>query len=1296
VIWVKRVSLLIFLLLLLLVAGLAYVTMTNGGMQRIFSLSQSYLTEELTIGKVEGKLVGPGSFENINFKNAAGMEVEVSSVDYDWQPKNLFSRKLTVDRLDVDGVTVRLPKAAPSTAKGSSEPFQLKDLRIPFAVEAESFAVTNIDIYPPGADEPFVIDEMLLRAGGEEDELRLIELSVKAPQGSLRLGGNLNTSGDWPVALDSDWQFDHEQFGQFTGSGTVNGDLQSLKIQHEVEGFVNAAVDLDVTDVTGKLSWNGTVEASSDNLGIASEALNDIPFTLAAVTRGNLENYSASGRLTTDHEQTGPLQTDFNVTGDRRQIEFTDSTVQFEQSPTELAYRGTVELSTLEADLTIDWKELVYPLVDEPSLVLSPSGSLQFTGTAEDYNVKMKSQVQHELAGELSVVLAASGTPDKVTVNTLSIDGPPTSVYGVGVIDLATRAVDIKGNWKDFRWPLVGEEELIRSSKADFSVKGTLDDYQLDASMALSGKDIPAGDWQISTRGSTEKLSGMTLTGNVLDGQIDATGDVVFKPQVQWDLLLNTKGINPGLLLPEHEGSVSATVKTSGRITDNGPVLTADIQGLSGNYRGQALAGGGRVSFADGEIEADGMSVKVGSATIDLDGAIGDQLNLGWKMDADQISGLVPGVTGDIALQGRITGSRDTPKLEFELEAQDVAAGSLSSKSLNGSGIIDLTGNTESSIKITGTSLIAGGYQWQDVKIDGGGKPEAHQLTLSMTGDAPDIAIELKGGVKDELWSGELGKLDLLQTPVGDWKLHEPVAMDASRDSFATRILCLTNFPAVICADSKWDSKSGVLSRLALESFNSELFSDLMPPDITVDAPLSGTVDFTLKPGGKPNADARFDIPEGKIQFTSKGDVITAILGESEAVVLLEDDSVTSTVELALGEIGTVDAETVVTDLYGAQDLRGNIVSEIQDISLAGIGASQLQSIDGAFASELQLGGTLKAPRLVGGLGLQGFAAEIPSLSLKLEDGNITATSDGNGNLSIDGQIKSGDGELGISGFYNPESGDLEVQVKGDDFRVANAKRQKAAISPDLKMAINGETISVTGELGIPSAFIKTGGDSGVVVESPDVTIIESSDEKQEQEAEESDSRVALDVKVTLGDDVRVKAGPFDGALAGGLTLEQTPGKVPSGSGAIEVVSGDFLVYGQKLTMERGRVLFAGGPLDNPALELDVARDAPLYEVKAGVKVRGTAQAPTFELQSEPQQTDANTISYILFGKPVGTGVSYTLGKFITPDLYVSYGIGLFDRIQAFNMRYKVTDTVSLIGSSSTVSSADLIYTIER
>ena len=132
--------------------------------------------------------------------------------------------------------------------------------------------------------------------------------------------------------------------------------------------------------------------------------------------------------------------------------------------------------------------------------------------------------------------------------------------------------------------------------------------------------------------------------------------------------------------------------------------------------------------------------------------------------------------------------------------------------------------------------------------------------------------------------------------------------------------------------------------------------------------------------------------------------------------------------------------------------------------------------------------------------------------------------------------------------------------------------------------------------------------------------------------------------------------------------------------------------------MEKGRVLFGGGPIDNPALEIDVARDVAAYEVKAGARVRGTAQAPLLQLQSEPSQTDANTLSFILLGRPVDErGASYTLGKFITPDLYVSYGIDLFDKIQSFNLRYKVSERLSLIGASSDeTQGADLIYRIER
>ena len=71
-------------------------------------------------------------------------------------------------------------------------------------------------------------------------------------------------------------------------------------------------------------------------------------------------------------------------------------------------------------------------------------------------------------------------------------------------------------------------------------------------------------------------------------------------------------------------------------------------------------------------------------------------------------------------------------------------------------------------------------------------------------------------------------------------------------------------------------------------------------------------------------------------------------------------------------------------------------------------------------------------------------------------------------------------------------------------------------------------------------------------------------------------------------------------------------------------------------------------------------------------------------------------MSFILLGQPPGAGASYTLGKYLTPELYVSYGIGLFDAINTFSLRYSLTDRLSLESVSGSGNSADLIYTIER
>ena len=271
------------------------------------------------------------------------------------------------------------------------------------------------------------------------------------------------------------------------------------------------------------------------------------------------------------------------------------------------------------------------------------------------------------------------------------------------------------------------------------------------------------------------------------------------------------------------------------------------------------------------------------------------------------------------------------------------------------------------------------------------------------------------------------------------------------------------------------------------------------------------------------------------------------------------------------------------------------------------------------------------------------------------------------------------------------------MNINGESYQVTNTALMQAVVSPALNIVMDNETgMTVKGKVTIPSAYINAnGGNEGIKTVSASSDVVYVSEEGEE--AAPPPSLLNLDVQVVLGESIEVEAGDFKGRLEGDLRVQQTPELAPRGTGTINVTTGDYVIYGQELNMERGRILFSGGPIDNPTLDMEVARTVQEYDVVAGARIQGTAQAPRLELYSEPSMPDASILSFILLGQPPGTGASYTLGKYLTPELYVSYGIGLFDAINTFNMRYSLTDTVALEAKSGgSNSSADIIYTIER
>jgi translocation and assembly module TamB len=124
-----------------------------------------------------------------------------------------------------------------------------------------------------------------------------------------------------------------------------------------------------------------------------------------------------------------------------------------------------------------------------------------------------------------------------------------------------------------------------------------------------------------------------------------------------------------------------------------------------------------------------------------------------------------------------------------------------------------------------------------------------------------------------------------------------------------------------------------------------------------------------------------------------------------------------------------------------------------------------------------------------------------------------------------------------------------------------------------------------------------------------------------------------VDLRIGLGDALRVRGQGLDTRLAGELQLTMPAGR-PTLTGELRTVGGNYDAYGQKLVVERGLVRFAGAP-DNP--NLDVLALRPGLDVEVGVAITGSAQSPRVRLHAVPDMSESDKLTWLVLGRDPAT-----------------------------------------------------------
>ncbi|MGH8191570.1 MAG: translocation/assembly module TamB domain-containing protein, partial [Rhodanobacteraceae bacterium] len=853
-------------------------------------------------------------------------------------------------------------------------------------------------------------------------------------------------------------------------------------------------------------------------------------------------------------------------------------------------------------------------------------------------------------------------------------------------------------------------------------------------------------DIQLDLAGTPQSIDLHSLKLVQKNGGLVAHGHIGLQPRMSWKLDAVAKRFDPGAILAGWNGALDFKLATQGEMASGGPVATFQLTDVAGNLRGRSVTGSNANLRVTKTNLLDGSLLLVsGQSRLRAIGKSGKRTDAAITLDIASLGDWLPNASGQV--QGHFTLQGVWPKLAVagQLHGNGLEEGGRRIDSLQLTASIPDISKPGGKLDLVLAGVHVSGLDFASVKLSGNGTAASHHLTLDARGKQLGVALSLSGSwqSKTRRWTGTLSGFELTPQGLPAWRQQQPTAITWQRGAATLSQFCLAAGSAHACLSGNRDTHGTIavhydLQHLPLQMFAS-LLSDANPLEAT--GTIDGSGQLTRSANGALNGHGSLSAGAGDIAYTSSpGQPLLAWTGIN---LTLDASGTTQRIRLhgALRGGGHLDGDVVLSGADHA--LSGSIDANLQNLAFLSAVTPEIANVQGHVSGKLTLGGTLAAPLFAGSIRAQGFAAELPRAGLKLHDGEFAITGSPDGRLTLHGQVTSGTGVLHIDGTTGLTAGSpLSLTIKGDKVLVADIPAAHVLASPDLKIGRAGGEFTLSGSVTIPSANIaveKLPG-QGPTKASPDVVIVD-----EPPKAETAPLAMSADIEVKLGNDVKVHGYGFDGKVHGQLAVHVRPGKTATGRGQI-AVSGKYQAYGQNLTIDNGGLLFAGTRLDNPGLDIRAVREVRTQEniegVTVGLHITGTAQRPILTIFSDPAMQQTEALSYLVTGRPldqlksgqgsalnsaaqalgglagnriaksIGSrlgleagvsssealgGSAFTAGKYLSPRLFISYGVGLFTPGQVITLRYTLNRFLQFEAENATTGNrASLNYRIEK
>lgn len=886
--------------------------------------------------------------------------------------------------------------------------------------------------------------------------------------------------------------------------------------------------------------------------------------------------------------------------------------------------------------------------------------------------------------------------------------------------------------------------------------------------------------------GTTLSLEQLRL--DTIAGSTKATGSVAWQNGIAtWQGILTTDNFTLNHFssaLPETlKGQLSVNGAFDTRHDKNKLTLVFNSENLHGELRDKPysleLSGElidqrldlcrGRLTIHNNSLSANGH-IDFNSQKTHRDG---NAMDMQITIDAPQLSEILENADGKLTASGRLSGTIEKPDITLEAHGSEFGYRALAIKE----GLLQLV--LEQGQFIAGSNqLLLTDTRYNNYSLD------TLVLALSGTLDKPSIILDAKlpngqvtlqsdNTLTADKVSGKLSSLVLIQreatqspddelpatqAPETQWQLDNPVVYEYHIDphnppDWTFSQFCLRQHNRNLCIEASGDATQKTVSAKAKELPLAWLDS-MMPARLQVQGAvdLEAQLNFrSMAPSSTQsnhqstsqpvviNGHARLNHSNG-VNIAVKSDVMPndpIVIRTLDTQIEITDNKASSEIEIVLNENSRINGQLALTDITNHNSpLDAKLMLAIPDLSPYTEFFPDIEMPAGQIHGELKLGGRLLQPSVNTQLTASVPAMHIYPLNVDWHALHLRLHSSSENQLSVNGNVKAGDGELTLAGkldFSSLGHWQSYLNVRGEQALLTNNANQRLIANPDLNIEASPEKILIRGELVVPDAIFEFKTRPGRLSLTRDAIVHRKGDEIASEKPPKPS--LLLDILIKLGENVKFLAYGLKTKVRGDLSLNKTASDNLLGQGELQLLDGTYQAYGQNLQIERGAIQFTGD-LTQPTIDLQAVRKTS--NVKAGLKVSGPVNNLQSQLYSDPSLLDAEILSYLIRGKPLdqssdadrnylsnmalsyavsrSTPVSakisdwfaldeasisadegidslgFSLGKHLTPDLYVRYGYGVIDKLNKLFTQYRLTDRLYLESEIGEGQSVDLIF----